>query len=96
MTEPSVWNLRLYVAGQTPRSLAALRNLKKLCERHLPGKHHIELVDLVENPQMAQENGILVIPTLVRMDPRPIRKVVGDLSNEEKAVAGLGLEEANW
>jgi circadian clock protein KaiB len=93
--EGSVWHLRLFVAGQTPKSIAAKKNLMKLCERHLPGRHHIETVDLMQSPQLAQENGVLAIPTLVRVQPEPIRKVVGDLSNEQRAVASLGLEDAD-
>src|SRR5215212_732953 len=83
------WNLRLYVAGQTPRSLTAFANLKRLCEQHLAGRYHIELVDLVKQPQLAQGDQIIAIPTLVRKLPEPIRRVVGDLSNIERVLVGM-------
>jgi circadian clock protein KaiB len=86
-----MWNLRLYVAGQTPRSLAALANLKRLCEEHLPQRYSIEVVDLIENPQLARGDQILAIPTLVRKLPVPMRKIIGDLSNTERALVGLDL-----
>ena len=86
-----VWTLRLYVAGQTPRSLAALTNLKRLCEEHLTGRYAIEVVDLVEKPQLARGDQILAIPTLVRKLPGPIRKIIGDLSNTERVLIGLDL-----
>src|SRR5512142_2236872 len=79
----AVWELRLYVAGQTPRCLTALANLKKLCEEHLAGAYRIEVVDLLENPKLAQGDQILAIPTLVRRLPTPVRKILGDLSDEE-------------
>ncbi len=87
------WELRLYVAGQTAKSLAAFRNLKKICEEHLLGKYRIEVIDLLKNPQLAEGDQILALPTLVRKLPEPIRKIVGDLSNKEKALVGLNLIE---
>ena len=86
-----VWELRLYVAGQTPKSLAAFSNLKKLCEEYLPGRYQIEVVDLLENPQLAAGDQILAIPTLVRKLPAPLRKIVGDLSNTARTLVGLQL-----
>lgn len=88
---PDYWELRLYVAGQTAKSLAAFANLKKLCEDHLAGKYKIEVIDLVENPQLAQGDQIVAIPTLVRKLPEPIRKIIGDLSNTERVLVGLQL-----
>ncbi|HEX5323834.1 MAG TPA: circadian clock KaiB family protein [Capsulimonadaceae bacterium] len=85
------WALRLYVAGKTPKSLAAIANLKRICEEHLAGKYQIELIDLLENPQLAQGDQILAIPTLVRQLPTPIKKIIGDLSNTEKTLVGLDL-----
>ena len=87
------WELRLYTAGQTPRSLTAFANLKKLCEEHLAGKYHIEVIDLLKNPQLAKGDQILAVPTLVRKLPVPIRKIIGDLSNSEKVLVGLDLRE---
>jgi circadian clock protein KaiB len=86
-----VWDLRLYVAGQTPRSLAALYNLKRLCEEYLPGRYRLEVIDLVENPKLARDDQILAIPTLVRKLPDPIRKIIGDLSDTERTLVGLQL-----
>lgn len=83
--------LRLYIAGQTPKSLVALSNLKKICEAHLDGKYRIEVIDLVKTPQLAQGDQILAIPTLVRNLPRPMRKIIGDLSNIERVLVGLDL-----
>jgi circadian clock protein KaiB len=88
---PDTWDLRLYVAGQTPRSVTAFSNLKKLCEEYLPGKYHIEVIDLVKNPQLAQGDQIIAIPTLVRKLPRPIRKIIGDLSNTVNVLVGLDI-----
>jgi circadian clock protein KaiB len=87
-----VWYLRLYIAGQSPRSLQALANLNKLCERHLAGRYEIEIVDLVEHPSLARSDDILAIPTLVRRLPEPMRKIIGDLSNEERVLVGLRLQ----
>jgi circadian clock protein KaiB len=89
-----VWQLRLYVAGQTPRSVAAFANLKKICEEHLPGRYNIEVVDLVKHPQLAAGDQILAIPTLVRKLPQPLRKIVGDLRDTEKALVGLQIRPA--
>jgi circadian clock protein KaiB len=86
------WDLKLYVAGQTPKSVAALANLKKFCEEHLQGKYRIEVVDLVENPRLARSDQILAIPTLVRRLPSPIRKIIGDLSNTERVLVGLDIQ----
>lgn len=88
------WELRLYVAGQTPRSLAAFANLKKICEEHLPDRYSIEVVDLLKHPQLAAGDQILAIPTLVRKLPSPIRKIVGDLRDAERALVGLQLRPA--
>jgi circadian clock protein KaiB len=89
--ESSSWNLRLYVAGQTPKSVTALANLKKICDQHLPEKYRIEVIDLARNPQLARTDQILAIPTLVRKLPTPIKKIIGDLSNTEKVLLGLEL-----
>lgn len=85
------WHLRLYVAGQTPKSITALANLKRLCEGHLAGRYHIEVVDLANQPHMARRDDIIVVPTLVRKLPRPIRKIIGDLSNVERVLAALDV-----
>ncbi len=89
-----LWDLRLYVAGQTPKSLAAFANLKRLCEEHLAGKYNIEIIDLMKNPQLARGDQILAIPTLVRKLPTPIKKIIGDLSNTERVVVGLDIRPA--
>ena len=86
------WRLRLYVAGQSPKCLVALANLKKICEEHMPGKYEIEIVDLLEHPQLARGDQILAIPTLVRKLPEPMRKIIGDLSNTERVLVGLDLQ----
>ncbi|HSU78543.1 MAG TPA: circadian clock KaiB family protein [Burkholderiales bacterium] len=85
------WMLRLYTAGQTPRSLAALDNLKRICEEHLSGRYSIEVVDLLKNPRLAKDDQIVAIPTLVRQLPPPLRKIIGDLSDTERALVGLQL-----
>ena len=85
------WNLRLYVAGRTPKSIAAFANLKQLCEQHLPGRYQIEIVDLVQQPHLAQNDQIVALPTLVRKLPEPIKRVIGDLSNLERVMVGLDL-----
>ena len=87
------WELRLYVAGQTPKSLAAFANLKKICEEHLAGQYHIEVIDLIKKPQLASGDQILAIPTLVRKLPEPIRKIIGDLSDTERVLVGLNLRQ---
>jgi circadian clock protein KaiB len=84
-------HLRLYVAGQTPRSVAALANLKQVCEEHVPGKYKIEVIDLLKKPQLASGDQILAVPTVVRSLPQPIRKIIGDLSNTEKLLIGLHI-----
>ena len=89
--DPERWELRLYVAGQTPKSVAAFSNLKRVCEEHLAGKYKIEVVDLIKNPQLAQGDQIVAIPTLVRKLPEPVRKIIGDLSNTERVLVGLQL-----
>ena len=89
-----VWKLRLYVAGQTPKSLTAFANLKKICEAHLAGRYLIEVVDLVQQPQLAAGDQIVAIPTLVRKLPEPLRRIVGDLSNTERTLVGLQLKPA--
>lgn len=86
-----IWTLRLYVAGQTTKSMLAFANLKKICEEHLPGKYTIEVIDLLENPKLASGHQILAIPMLVRQLPEPIRKIVGDLSDTERVLVGLDL-----
>src|SRR5262245_13688131 len=85
------WELRLYVAGHTPRSQAALQNLKRICEQHLPGRYTVEVIDLIANPRLARDDQIVAIPTLVRKLPAPIRKIVGDLSDVERTLVGLQL-----
>ena len=85
------WNLRLYVAGQSPKSLTAFSNLKRICEEHLKGEYNLEVIDLLKNPQLAKGDEIFAIPTLVRKLPEPIRKIIGDLSNEENVLVGLQL-----
>src|SRR6476620_582935 len=85
------WELKLYVAGNTPKSVTALTNLQKYCEEHLKGKYKIEVVDLLAQPQLAAGDQILAVPTLVRKVPVPIRKIIGDLSNEEKVLVGLNI-----
>ena len=85
------WELRLYIAGKTPKSVTALNNLRKYCEQHLKGVYRIEVVDLLKTPQLAEGDQIFAIPTLVRKVPEPIRKIIGDLSNEEKVLVGLNI-----
>ncbi|SRR6266581_2122959 len=90
-----LWQLRLYVTGQTPKSLTALSNLKKICESHLKGPYRITVIDLVEQPQLAKGDQILAIPTLVRKLPPPVRKILGDLSDTERVLVGLDLRATN-
>jgi circadian clock protein KaiB len=87
----SEWTLRLYVAGQTPRSITAFSNLKRLCEERLAGRYTIEVIDLVKNPHLAQSDQVIAIPTLVRKLPEPMKRVVGDLSNTERVLVGMDL-----
>ena len=93
--QTKLWQLRLYVAGQTPKCLTAFANLKKLCEQHLAGEYEIEIIDLMEQPQLAAGDQILAIPTLVRKLPEPVRKIIGDLSNTERVLVGLDLRPAD-
>lgn len=85
------WELRLYIAGQTPKSVLALQNITKYCKEHLAGKYSIEVIDLLKTPQLAEGDQIFAIPTLVRKVPEPIRKIIGDLSNEERVLVGLNI-----
>jgi circadian clock protein KaiB len=87
------YELRLYTAGQTPKSVAAFKNLKRICEEHLPGRYKIEIIDLMQNPRLAKEDQIVAIPTLVRKLPAPLRKIIGDLSDVERTLVGLQLRE---
>jgi circadian clock protein KaiB len=89
--EDKLWELRLYVAGQTPNALKAFANLKKICEEHLAGQYRIEVIDLLENPTLARGDQILAVPTLVRKLPEPVKKIIGDLSNTERVLVGLDL-----
>jgi circadian clock protein KaiB len=95
MKAPSKWRLRLYVAGNTPNSIAAFANLKEICEVHLGGRYQIEIVDLLENPTLAKGDQIVAIPTLVRRLPFPVKKIIGDLSNRERVLVGLDLKPAS-
>lgn len=88
-----IWKLRLYVAGQTPNSLTAFENLKKICEQHLEGKYQIEVIDLFLNPQLAKGDQIIAVPTLIRHLPTPVKKIIGNLSNTEKVLIGLDLRK---
>lgn len=90
----SAMSLKLYVAGQSPKSLAAFANLKRVCDENCPGRYHIQVIDLLKNPQLAQGDQILALPTVVRNLPTPIRKIIGDLSNTEKLLVGLDLKRA--
>jgi len=91
---PTKWRLRLYVAGNTPNSIAAFANLKDICDKHLGGRYQIEVVDLLENPTLAKGDQIVAIPTLVRKLPYPVKKIIGDLSNRERVLVGLDLKPA--
>ena len=92
-SKKKTYNLRLYVAGQTPKSIAAFANLKKICEEHFAGQYYIEIIDLLKEPHLASEDQIVAIPTLVRKLPSPIRKIIGDLSNTERVLVGLNARE---
>ena len=94
-TKEYKWELRLYIAGKTPKSVTALSNLQRYCEEHLKGQYKIEVIDLLVQPQLAEGDQILAIPTLVRKVPEPIRKIIGDLSNEEKVLVGLNIRPIN-
>jgi len=91
MDNSEKWQLRLYIAGQTPKSILALQNITRYCEEHLAGKYSIEVIDLLKTPQLAEGDQIFAIPTLVRKLPEPMRKIIGDLSNEEKVLVGLNI-----
>jgi len=91
-TRKAEWQLRLYVAGQTARSIATLANLKRICETHLAGRYDIEVIDLIENPKLAANDQILAVPTLVRKLPTPLKKIIGDLSNEDRVLVGLDMK----
>lgn len=90
-SDPEFLELRLYVAGQTPRSVAAIANLKKICDEHLHGRYTVEVIDLIKQPQLARGDQILAIPTLVRKLPEPVKKIIGDLSHTERVLVGLDL-----
>jgi circadian clock protein KaiB len=91
MTTKKNWELRLYIAGQTPKSTLALKNITRYCEEYLAGEYSIEIIDLLKTPQLAEGDQIFAIPTLVRKLPEPIRKIIGDLSNKEKVLVGLNI-----
>ena len=93
--QEGLWELRLYVAGRTPKSVAAFVNLKRICEEHMKGRYHVEVIDLLEQPQLAKGDQILAVPTLVRRLPEPLKKIIGDLSNEERVLVGLDLRRAD-
>jgi len=90
-SKEEIWNLRLYVAGQTQKSITAFANLKKICEEHLAGKYRIEVIDLLKNPQLAKGDQIVAIPTLVRKLPEPLKRIIGDLANTERVLVGLDV-----
>jgi circadian clock protein KaiB len=89
--EQDGYNLRLYIAGQTPKSIAAIANLNRLCEKHLAGRYNIEVIDLMKDPALAQRDQIVAIPTLIRQLPEPLKRIIGDLSNAEKVLVGLDI-----
>ena len=91
--KPEVWKLRLFVAGQTPKSIRAFANLKVLCEEHLKGRYRIEVIDLMENPQLARGDQIIAVPTLIRKLPEPVRKIIGDLSDSVRVLVGLDVRK---
>jgi len=88
-----IWELRLYVAGQTPNSITAFENLKKICEDHLEGKYRIEVIDLLKKPQLAKDHQIIAVPTLIRKLPTPVKKIIGNLSDTERVLVGLDLRK---
>ena len=90
-SQRKTWNLRLYIAGDTSRSIAALTNLQRICDEHLAGQYHVEVVDLLKSPQLAAGDQIIAVPTLVRRLPAPLKKIIGDLSNSEQVLVGLDL-----
>jgi circadian clock protein KaiB len=89
------WNLRLYVAGQTPKSITAFANLKKICEEHLAGKYRIEVIDLLKDPRLAKGDQIVAVPTLVRKLPEPLKRIIGDLANTERVLVGLDIRSVS-
>jgi len=91
MGKEQTWELRLYIAGQTPKSILALKNITKYCKEHLEGKYSIEVIDLLKHPQLAEGDQIFAIPTLVRKFPEPLRKIIGDLSDQERVLVGLNI-----
>ena len=91
-SDDEIWILKLYVAGQSPKSVTAFKNLKKICEEHLEGKYKIKIIDLLENPQLGKGDQILAIPTLIRQLPEPVKKIISDLSNTERVLVGLDLQ----
>ena len=93
-TSRELTELRLYVAGQTPKSLLALMNLRRICDEHIPGRYHVQIIDLQKSPELAMSDHVVAIPTLVRKLPEPIRKIIGDLSDTERVLVGLDLEES--
>ena len=95
-SRPNKWRLRLYVAGNTPNSVAAFGNLKDICESHMGGKYEIEVIDLLRQPQLAAGDQIIAVPTLVRRLPHPVKKIIGDLSNKERVLVGLELKPASF
>ena len=90
-----IWNLRLYVAGHTRKSLTAVANLKKICEEHLVGKYRVEIIDLLKNPQLAKGDQIIAIPTLVKKLPEPLRKIIGDMADTERVLVGLDIRSVS-
>lgn len=90
---PEKYNLRLYVAGQTPKSLAAVANLRRICESHLAGRYTVEVIDLMDNPQLAARDQILTVPTLVRKLPEPLKRIIGDLSKTDRVLVSLDIEQ---
>ncbi len=94
-SDAPIWELRLYVAGQTPKCLTALANLKRICDEHMPGRYQLEVIDLLENPRLARQDNILAIPTLVRKLPTPLRKIIGDLSNREGVLVRLDVNTSS-
>ncbi|MBN2033673.1 MAG: circadian clock KaiB family protein [Deltaproteobacteria bacterium] len=90
-----MWHLRLYVAGQTPKSITAFANLKKICEEHLAGKYTLEVIDLLQKPQLAKGDQIIAVPTLVRKLPEPLKKIIGDLANTERVLVGLDIRSGS-
>ena len=91
-TDTRRWNLRLYIAGQTPKSVAALANLRRICDEHMNGQYEVEVIDLMESPHLAQKDQIVAIPTLVRQLPEPLKRIIGDLSNTQRVLIGLDLQ----